>query len=442
MSAPTQEGRGTIPQWTPLAELKPAPWNPRTVKTTAFKSLCASLEADPDFLWRRPILATADGTVYAGNQRYRAAEVLGWSHAPAVVEDVPERLAKERALRDNNNAGEYQEDQLAELLYGLKQDGALLDGLAFDNSEVDRLLASVGVGGSDAAPEAEVDRAEELREKWQTAPGQLWVIGRHRLLCGDCRNPDDMRRLCVEKVQGVFTSPPYAEQRKEQYASVPVGEYVAWWDALQANVRDVLKPDGSFFINIKAHADAGERSLYVMDLVLTMHRRWDWRYVDELCWVKNGLPGVFHERLRNDFEPIYHFGVGGPLKFRVEHVLGAAVTQTFVWEGLPERQGTGSSTKRERTLEGTRPGNVLRYGVEQETLGHAAAFPVPLPAFFVQAYSDAGDIWLDPFVGSGTTMVAAHQHDRIAYGMELEPKYIAVTLERMSGMGLLPTLQL
>ncbi len=94
----------------PLARLKPAPWNPRLIMDPRFKSLCASLTADPEMLERRPVLAMADGTVYAGNMRLRAAQHLGWDAIPAVLEDVPEQLAKERALRDNNQSGEWQEE--------------------------------------------------------------------------------------------------------------------------------------------------------------------------------------------------------------------------------------------------------------------------------------------------------------------------------------------
>jgi ParB-like chromosome segregation protein Spo0J len=99
-----------------VSRLQPAAWNPRTIKDERFQNLCASIQADPGFLWRRPILAMADGTIYAGSMRYRAAVHLGMTAVPAVVEDVPERLAKERALRDNHQWGDWQDDQLASLL--------------------------------------------------------------------------------------------------------------------------------------------------------------------------------------------------------------------------------------------------------------------------------------------------------------------------------------
>lgn len=101
---------GVAPQvvLVPVKDLHPAEWNPRTIRDERFKNLCASLEADPEFLWRRPVLASADGVVMAGNMRLRAALHLKWAEIPAIVEDVPEGLAKERALRDNAQWGDWQ----------------------------------------------------------------------------------------------------------------------------------------------------------------------------------------------------------------------------------------------------------------------------------------------------------------------------------------------
>src|SRR4051812_27878709 len=104
----------------PLGELHPAPWNPRLIKDARFRQLCASIQADPRFLWDRPVLATRQGTIYAGNMRYRAVEHLGWAAVPGRQYDVSEQEAKERALRDNNQFGEWEDQQLAELLVSLQ----------------------------------------------------------------------------------------------------------------------------------------------------------------------------------------------------------------------------------------------------------------------------------------------------------------------------------
>lgn len=120
-----------------------------------------------------------------------------------------------------------------------------------------------------------------------------------------------------QPVNGVFTSPPYAQQRKSQYGGVPVAEYVDWWEKVQANVREVLVNNGSFFINIKPHREKKQRVLYVFDLVLAMVRRWGWWYIDELVWTHQGLPGIYRPGFKNQFEPVYQFaGTEEPAIYR------------------------------------------------------------------------------------------------------------------------------
>lgn len=138
----------------PLKKLQPAAWNPRTIRDERFKNLCRSVEADPDFLWRRPVLAQADGTIYAGNMRYRAAEHLGLPVIPAIIEDVPDVLAKERALRDNHTWGDWEGDLLGDIVGELQDAGAELELLGFEEKDLARLLgvATPGTGETAAAP--------------------------------------------------------------------------------------------------------------------------------------------------------------------------------------------------------------------------------------------------------------------------------------------------
>jgi len=124
-----------------LDKLRPAPWNPRTIRDERFKNLCASIEADPGLLDLRPILATKDGTIYGGNMRYRAVAHLGWTDVPAILSDIPEQLAKERGMRDNGSWGEWKDDDLGALLAELKTAGTDLDLLGFES--VERLLGTL-----------------------------------------------------------------------------------------------------------------------------------------------------------------------------------------------------------------------------------------------------------------------------------------------------------
>ncbi len=139
----------------PLKELHPAPWNPRTIRDERFQNLCRSIEADPDFLWRRPVLAQADGTIYAGNMRYRAAEHLGMPLIPAIIEDVPDVLAKERALRDNHTWGDWESDILGDIVGELQDAGAELELLGFEEEDLAQLLGGVAEVGFPDLPDGD-----------------------------------------------------------------------------------------------------------------------------------------------------------------------------------------------------------------------------------------------------------------------------------------------
>jgi site-specific DNA-methyltransferase (adenine-specific) len=354
------------------------------------------------------------------------------------------------------NLATYDPQLLAALLSDVPDEWITVDDAATHRLLSDLMAAhplATNGAGKDAPPQ--VDKAAELQQVWQVARGDLWTFesqtgrGVHRLLCGDSRNTDDMQRLCVDKVQGVFTSPPYAMQRKEQYGGVPADEYVEWWDALQANVRGVLKDDGSFFVNIKPHCEDGERVLYVFDLVLAMQRTYKWCFIDELYWWRQGFPGDFKNCFKNSIEPIYHFSHNTRIKFRSENVLQEfSPNSTAVNEAYLSKSNSGfyggnvATVNAMKNAGGARPDNFI-YAPIGLTATHggtfqAATFPVALPDFFIRAYSDVGDTWLDPFMGSGTVFVVAEQNQRLACGMEMKPEYCSVILERMKDMGLTP----
>src|SRR3954469_17497627 len=153
----------------PLKSLHAAPWNPRSLRDARFQNLCKSIEADPGLIELRPILATKDGTIYGGNQRFRAVQHLGWTDVPAELSDIPEQLAKERALRDNGAWGEWVDDDLGSLLAELKDAGSDIDLLGFDSPDLDRLLKSV----TQVPEEDEADLEPPVEPI--TKPGDLWL---------------------------------------------------------------------------------------------------------------------------------------------------------------------------------------------------------------------------------------------------------------------------
>jgi DNA modification methylase len=212
----------------------------------------------------------------------------------------------------------------------------------------------------------------------------------------------------------------------------------------------ILAPDGSYFLNIKEHADDGERNLYVKDLVIAHKRQWGWRFVDEFCWRKtdNGVPGGWGNRFKNAFEPIFHFCRQQEIKFRPKAV-GHVSKDCFDYSpnnpkstsgsGLlgtgargPAAGQPGADDDDGRFTGIARPSNVVEVKSESSQGSHSAPFPRALVEFFVQAFSDPGDMVFDPFMGSGTTIAAAHALDRIGYGVEISPAYCDVVLCRIA----------
>jgi site-specific DNA-methyltransferase (adenine-specific)/site-specific DNA-methyltransferase (cytosine-N4-specific) len=281
---------------------------------------------------------------------------------------------------------------------------------------------------------------------------------KHRLLCGDARRREDVARLLAGvKANVVITSPPYASQRKYDESSdfrpIPPERYIDWYKAVADNIADVLAPDGSYCLNIRAHCEDGQRHLYVMKLLIAHVEQWSWRFVDDLCWVKSdgGTPGGWPNRFKNGWEPIFHFSRQPEIKFRPKAV-GHVSEDCFDYSpnnpkstsgsGLLGTGARGYAAGRLGADDGdgrfagiARPSNVIEVKSESSQGSHSAPFPRALVEFFVKAFSDAGDIVFDCFMGSGTSMAAAHVLDRSGYGCEISPAYCDVIVRRMINLG-------
>jgi DNA modification methylase len=275
-----------------------------------------------------------------------------------------------------------------------------------------------------------------------TKPGDLWTLGDHRLLCGDSTKAEDVERLMAGgRINVAFTSPPYASQREYDQSSgfkpIAPDDFVDWWEPIQEAVKNHLTDDGSFFVNIKPACEDLERLLYVFDLVVSMKRKWGWLFAEEFCWERNGIPQQVVRRFKNQFEPVYQFCLG-EWKFRPKDVrhqsesvpvpLGKGAGNT----NAAKRQGNSGAVDPNEIAAGLAyPGNRLpTFSSTHQALGHSAAFPVGLPSFFIQAYTDKGDNVYEPFCGSGSTLIAAEQLGRKCYGMEISPQYCDVIVKR------------
>jgi DNA modification methylase len=401
---------------------------------------------------RKPIVARRDGTVIAGNHTLQAARKLGWPEIAVVWVEDDDATAKAFALADNRTAelGSYDDEALAALIAEVQEaDAELLAATGWDGTDLADLMSKLEQQVTELLPVEVDDEVPAPPKIAKTVQGDVWLLGPHRILCGDCRVPTDVDRLLAgARINLAFTSPPYAQQREYDASSgfkpIPPGEYVEWFRPVADNVRANLADDGSWFVNIKEHSEDGQRSLYVRDLVLAHVRLWAWRFVDELIWHKDAIPGTWPNRFKNAWEPIFHFSVQAAIKFRPEHVLVES-SQAFAYDarnGSSSAGGNRGVTPAAGTGPGlARPSNVIRVSTRHnpDGLAHEAAFPVPLPQWFVKAYTDSGDVVFDPFMGSGSTLLAAHAEGRVAYGTELSPTYVDVICARwQKATGIMP----
>jgi len=277
----------------PVGRLVPYARNARTHSDAQIAQIAASIA---EFGFNAPILVDSNAGIVAGHGRLLAARKLGLPEVPVVVLDhLTDTQQRAYIIADNKlseNAG-WDEKLLAAELTDLEHEGLDLRLVGFSDEELEALLENDGDG---SAPEDE-EPIPEPPSQPITQPGDVWLIGGHRLVCGDCRDLDVIEKLLDGKrANMVMTSPPHAQREYDPtsgFKPVPPEEYCDWFRDVAANIQAILAPDGSYFLNINAHADEGERNLYVMDLVLAQKRQWGWRFVDEFCWRKtdNGVPG-------------------------------------------------------------------------------------------------------------------------------------------------------
>lgn len=418
--------------WVETDSIKPWKDNPRE-NAQAVEQVAESIKR---FGFASPIIARKETReIIAGHTRFKAAKTLNLEKIPVRFLDLDPADSKLLALADNRigEIADWNDDMLSDVLNELADEGVDIEGIGFTTAELDRIMA-LGV----EMPEEEGTPDEpDLDAVVYSQPGEVYHLGPHRLICGDCRDLETVSTLMDgQEINVAFTSPPYASQRKYDESSgfkpIKPDAYVDWFEAVQANVRAHLAVDGSWFVNIKEHCDDGQRSLYVKDLTLAHVRRWGWRFVDELCWIHSGIPGQVRTRFKNQFEPIFHFCLRKDPKIRP---LAVAKISNRTPQGggatMAKQQGTGLAGKDfDRGLGLAFPGNVLSVGKNKESLGHSAAYPVELPVFFIKAFSDPSDTIFDPFLGSGSTLIAAAKEGRVCYGVEISPGYCDVIRRR------------
>ena len=262
------------------------------------------------------------------------------------------------------------------------------------------------------------------------APGEsgmdYWLNKIHH---GDCL--DVMKMIPDNTIDLIVTSPPYADARARTYGGIRPQDYVNWFCDRAGEMLRILKPSGSFILNIKEKAVEGERHTYVLDLILSMKRVVGFRWVEEYIWHKTtAAPGKWKYRFRDSWERIIHFSKSQNIKMNQDAV------KIPIGDWAEPRLKNMSRNDRSRQQSATNsgvgrkisawekrntvyPSNVLHKPPVCHNTGHSAAFPEWLSEFFIKLFTDENDVVLDPFSGSGTTFRVARRMNRLPLGIEI-----------------------
>jgi DNA modification methylase len=351
----------------PLKKLKLLPGNPRKGDVEAVKR---SYER---FGQRKPIVARPDGTVIAGNHQFLAAKALGWDEMAVVFVDDDDQTAKAFALADNRTSdlGSYDSDALAELLADVAVDPELLLATGYTQADLDALIGEIEelppvVGDPDEVPESAPAK---------TIKGDVWLLGPHRLMCGDSTVPTDVERLMNgTDVGSIVTDPPYgigidgqrASESKNPKHNRKAHEFRGW---------DSSRPDDAVFEMLLA---------YSCPTVI-----WGGNYFADLLPPSRGW--IYWDKGQN---------------------------------GLSMSDGELAWSNVDKPLRSV----VVNRGTLQGSV-HPTQKPTQVVSFAID-YIAAKSPILDPFAGSGTTMIAAHAVGEIAYLMELDERYCDIICKR------------
>jgi DNA modification methylase len=365
-----------------ISQVKSNPNNPRLIKDAKFKKLVKSVQDFPEMLELRPIVVDENMIVLGGNMRLKACIEAGLKEVWIEVADLTEQQKKEFTIKDNVGFGEWEWDMLANEWEQTELEDWGLDGFPFEDKTLE-------------AEEDDFAVPDEI--KTDIVLGDLFEIGEHRLLCGDSTDSDQVAKLMNrEKADMVFTDPPYNLQERGQTKRTNKTESkredFGDWD-VKFNPLDVI-PNIFLFTAENANIYICT-SNYLFGEIHNELEKMDLK-PNYVVWCKNNpMPSLSKNRFVQATELIIH-GIKGKPTFKYPK-----------GENLP---------------------NYFNGNVEPHEFGHPTQKPIYVVEHFIN--KENGSI-LDLFMGSGSTMVASHQLKRKCYGMEIDPKYCQVIIDRM-----------
>lgn len=262
-----------------------------------------------------------------------------------------------------------------------------------------------------------------------------------QIILGNCA--EELSQMEDESIQLIITSPPYADQRKNTYGGIHPDDYVEWFLPISSELMRVLKPQGTFILNIKEKVVNGERHTYVLELIQAL-RAQGWLWTEEFIWhKKNSYPGKWPNRFRDSWERLLQFNKERNFEMYQDEVrvpigdwsksrLNNLSETDKIRDESRVKSGFGKNVSNWAGRDTVYPTNVLHMATETNNKAHSAVFPEQLPEWFIKLFSKEGDSVLDPFAGSGTTLFVAHNLNRRAIGIEIMPEYVQLIKEKLA----------
>ena len=374
-----------------ISVLKPAEYNPRKKLKKGDKEYKKILDSIEEFGFADPLVVNADMTIIGGHQRLTVAQDLGYTEVPCAVVDIDKTREKALNIALNKITGQWDDGLLAELLEDIANSGDFDIGkTGFDPPEIGELFNKLH---DKKVKEDNFDIDSELKQPVFSKLGDLWLIGKHRVICGDSTGEEVYTRLMDgQKANLVLTDPPYGEDVDEtagkiQNDNLPDAEFydflLSAFRCMQANLAD----DGSIYV---WHADT-------KGLIFRKAYKDAGFYLSGCCiWKKNALV-LGRSPYQWIHEPcLFGWKKGG------KHQWYADRKQVTVWE----------------------------YDKPKSSPDHPTTKPVTLMAYPMKNSTMTNGIVLDPFLGSGSTLIACMETDRVCRGIELDPKFVDCIVKR------------
>ena len=374
----------------PLKDLKPAVYNPRKKLKKGDKEYEKIKQSLLKFGYVDPIIVNEDLTVIGGHQRLTVLKDLDYETAKCVIVDLPKEDEKALNIALNKITGQWDEALLADLLLDLQESDFNLDLTGFEPPEIDDILSNVH---DKELFEDEFDVEEELKKPTVSRHGDIWQLGKHRVICGDSTKAETYKQLLDDrKANLVVTDPPYNVDVEETAGKIlndnmSDGDFYQFLLSMFTQVENHMEDDASIYVfhadteglNFrKAFKDAGF-------------------YLSGCCiWKKNSLV-LGRSPYQWQHEPCLY-----GWKKKGKHQWFSDRKQTTIWE----------------------------YDRPKSSKDHPTMKPIQLMAYPIQNSSMRGTIVLDPFLGSGSTLIVADQTGRVCYGIELDEKFVDVIVKR------------